>query len=722
MNLQKEASTCLKPDKKEEIKKVLSESQDMVGEKNQSEGVFHKIFRGYVPLNLLSSLKTEPEGEAKEKIEEYCHLIKIALRRNLSSLDCLLKGYGTNAEEVKYKQTALSEYNEEKAKIDDFENEAKNILNAPNSALKNWLHELNLTPANLSNAVLNPFQIDQEAYVPPEVLKRMSEIGLFKLKVPKKFNGLGLNQKEYDLVLRTLAHISGTLLALVSAHSTIGSAPLLMYGNEEQKSKYLSDVSKGQFLVAFGLTEPASGTDAVGKMQCTAKLSEDGKWWVVNGEKIYITNIHRSGLMYMMTKTDLGQALSVESMKPTVFIVELPFRITDSKEEINKKREELVKLGMRMSQPLDLMMIRGSNQAHITFENFKIPVDQVLGEVEGGAKVIFNGLNKGRAGFGASSAEAARFIFEAALTHASKREMFKAFGGKQSDLPQVKKYIARMAVAVSSLRAISDMTTALIQEHSENMNIIAECAAIKVLATEGSWDVANYSMRLWGGTGTMRGHNRGMELSFRDAWIGIVVEGVNEAMKQLVTGVGVQGVKNDADMIGRHFFALIKPFISFGKKEKVDDTKKKKKKFKPDFFKLFIPANIRLAAGMLHFEIGILSFSDALWIQYHAKILSLKTAELGLKYGNNMVVRQLELIRMSDIAMDLYSLSAVQIKLAKDRNNLPKSESIALERFVKTTKKRIRSNLSELRIGNQDDKEDTKVADFWINSPLLHQQ
>src|SRR3989338_10080208 len=272
--------------------------------------------------------------------------------------------------------------------------------------------------------------------------------------------------------------------------------------------------------------------------------------------------------MYMMAKTDLNQGLDVEAMKPTVFIVELPFRITDSKEEINKKREELAKIGMRMSLPLDLMMIRGSNQAHITFENFKIPVNQVLGEVEGGAKVIFNCLNKGRAGFGASSAEAARVIFEAALQHSVKREMFKAFGGKQSDLPQVKKYISHMAVTVSSLRVISDMTTALIQEHSESMNIIAECAAIKVLATEGSWDVATHSMRLWGGTGTMRGHNGGMELSFRDAWIGIIVEGVNEAMKQLVTGVGVQGVKNDADMIGRHFFALVKPFISLGKSKK----------------------------------------------------------------------------------------------------------------------------------------------------------
>ncbi len=696
--------------KKDEIKKVLNESQDMVGDKTHKEGIFHQIFRGYVPLTLLSNLKTELDGEKKEKIDAYCHLIQIALRRSTTTLNYLAKGYGTNLEEIKYKQTALMEYESEKKKLEETEKKVKSSLNDPSPAFKRWLDELRVNHDLLSNALVNPFEIDQNGYVPPEVLQRMSTIGLFKLKVPKQYGGLGFSQKEYDLVLQTLAHISGTLLAIISAHSTIGSAPLMLYGTEEQKSHYLKEVVLGKYLVAFGLTEPASGTDAIGKMKCIAKLSDDGKHWVVSGEKIYITNIHRSGLMYMMAKTDLGGSLSIDEMKPTVFIVELPFRITDSMDEINNKREELAKIGMRMSTPLDLMMIRGSNQAHITFDNFKIPVNQVLGEVEGGAKVIFNGLNKGRAGFGASSAEAARYIFEAALEHSTKREMFKAFGGKQSDLPQVKKYISRMATTVASLRAVSDTTTAIIQDYGDNMNIIAECAAIKILATEGSWDVATHALRLWGGTGTMKGHPGGMELSLRDAWIGIIVEGVNEAMKQLVTGVGVQSVKTDADTIAKHFLALLKPFSPSKKSE----SSKKKRKFVPDFWGSFIPAKWRLFYGMIRFECGNLSFSDALWIQYHTKILSLKTAVLGLKYGNNMVVRQLELIRMSDIAMDLYSLASVQIKLNHKSIEINEAEREALKRFVVITKKQIKKNLSELKIGNQDDKEDIKVADLWI--------
>ena len=697
---------------KDEIKKVLSESQDMVGDKNHSEGIFHKIFRGYLPLNILSSLKLELEGEQKYKIESYCGLLKIALRRNLESLDYLIKGYGTDSSDIKYKQTAFNEYKENKQIIDQYENTVREKLANPDKYLQYWLSELKLSSSDFSLQVVNPFEIDQAAYIPPNVLERMSKIGLFKLKIQKKYGGLGFSQKEYDLVLKTLAHLSGTLLAVISAHNTIGSAPLMMYGTEEQKNRYFKEIATGNYLVAFGLTEPTSGTDAIGKMKCIAKLSEDGKYWIVNGEKIYITNIHRSGLMYMMAKTDLGKDQKIQEMKPTVFIVELPFRITDSIEQITKHREELAKHGMKMSAPLDLMMIRGSNQAHITFDNFKVPVNSVLGEVEGGSKVIFNGLNKGRAGFGASSAEAARYIFESALNHAKKREMFEVFGGKQSDLPQIKKYIAKMAINVSALNAVSDMTTALIQEYGDNMNIIAECAAIKILATEGNWDVTNHAMRIWGGTGTMRGHSGGMELTFRDAWIGIIVEGVNEAMKQLVTGVGVQAVKNDADTIGRHFFSLIKPFISSKNK---DDGKKKKKKFTPDWFGLFLPANFRLMAGMLKFECGNLNFTDALWLQFYAKILSLKTALLGLKYGNNMVLRQLELIRMSDIAMNLYSIAAVQIRL-KSLENISPAEKEALKCFIVVTKKTVKEDLKELRINNENDINNTKVADLWIKS------
>lgn len=698
---------------KEEIKSVLKESQDMVGEKTLSEGIFHKIFRGYLPLTLLSNLNLEPRD--REKIETYCHLVDIALRRSKESLDFLIKGYGTNKDEIKNKKTANDEYEEEIKRLGEIEESLHLTLKNPSSALKNWLEELKIIAVDLNTAIVNPFEIDQNAYIPTEVLQRMGKIGLFRLKVPSKYGGLGFSQKEYDLVLRTLAHISGTLLAVVSAHSTIGSAPLMLYGTEEQKEHYLKEVSKGNYLCAFGLTEPTSGTDAVGKMKSTARLSDDKKYWIVNGEKIYITNIHRAGILYLMAKTNHGDDTPVEKMRPTVFIVELSFNIYDSKEDIEKKLKDLESQGMRMSKPLDLIDIRGSNQAHIVFENFKIPVDRVLGGVDDGSKVIFNGLNKGRAAFGASSAEAARFIFESALKRARRREMFKVFGGKQSDLPQVKIYIANLAVTASALRAVSDITSALIEKYGDEINIIAECAAIKILGTEGAWEAANYGMRIWGGTGTMRGHPGMMELAFRDAWIGIIVEGVNEAMKQLVAGVGVQAAKNDFETIVKHVLFVLNPFRAM----KADDLKKKKKKFTIDIFGSLIPAKLRLIGGLLRFETGKLTFSDALWLQWHTKSLALRTAIMGMVYGNKMVVKQIELIRMADIAMDLYALSAVMVSL-RINQNLSRAEIAALKRFIQITKEKVSQNLRALHIGNKNDKEDINVADLWINEAMLN--
>ena len=194
--------------KKEEINKMLQESQDMVGEKTIQEGVFQKIFRGYIPLDFLSLLNTVMNPEEKTKIDAYCLLLKIALRRNEKTLDYLLKGYGTDMDEIQFKETAYSEYKEEKEKLKNYEIFTEKTLKAPDLALAFWLGELKITPDTLSPALLNPFQIDQDAYVPEIVLNRMSQIGLFKMKVPKKYGGLGFSQKQYDLVLRTLAHIS----------------------------------------------------------------------------------------------------------------------------------------------------------------------------------------------------------------------------------------------------------------------------------------------------------------------------------------------------------------------------------------------------------------------------------------------------------------------------------------------------------------------------------
>src|SRR5262249_35282785 len=149
-----------------------------------------------------------------------------------------------------------------------------------------------------------------------------SDLGLYKLKIPQEYGGIGVSQKIYGKILEAFPDISASVGTVVSAHSTIGSAPLLMFGTPEQKNKYLREIAEGKYLAAFGLTEPRAGTD-LNKLETVAELSDDRSHWKLSGEKIFITNTPDSGVMYVVsgkTITRDPEGNKVE-LGPTVFIV-----------------------------------------------------------------------------------------------------------------------------------------------------------------------------------------------------------------------------------------------------------------------------------------------------------------------------------------------------------------------------------------------------------------
>ncbi|MBY0405624.1 MAG: acyl-CoA dehydrogenase family protein, partial [Cyanobacteria bacterium] len=675
------------------------------------------------------------------------------------------------------------------------EKQAQATLSKPSEKLQAWMKSLNITHGNLERPVLDANTIDREAYVPSQVLTRMKDLGLFKLKVPSEYGGLDLHQKEYHRVIREIPKLSGTLGALVSAHSTIGSAPLVLNGTKAQQEEYLPKIAEGNYLAAFGLTEPGAGTDTK-KLKTTATLSPDGKEWIINGEsgefgeKLYITNTHRSGVMFLMTKTDLGEhfgtpgdnamiakwlhtqvkskknpkgtlnefgdpvgtkyegatpwvldpkdrsgkatnfdyirakhpdrpwkSLSNKMLKESVIIVDLPFRITDTPDQRKEKMKDMADKGMVIADPLDLMMIRGSNQAFIRFNNFRVPVNKVLGGVgedvepllktlkenatrpavpgldwrkmtlngkplklDGagqGMTDVFNALNRGRAGFGPSYSGAVRAMLEESRRHAVQREMFDLYGGTQDKMPVIKKYLGEMAMKSAALDAVSELTSALIEERGDKMNIIDVSAAIKVISTEWNWDSAQLAMRILGGAGTKRGADNGMERNFRDAWIGLIVEGVNEAMKQVVVGVGATPALESKD-------ALLGTLFSF---KSYKTPIKSAKLVAGEFGKL----TRGMVPGFMS-EKGDLDRADARWIQSRSKQLWRKSSVWGARQGTNMMGRQNELIRLSDIALDLYSLAAVHLKLKKAQD-LPTEERTSLQEFINVTKRRIDKNL-----------------------------
>ncbi len=626
------------------VKKLMKKSGGMLG--TGDNGIFQEAAsRGVLRLNWLQkAFNNKLDPEAQKKITAYTKLISDGLRFSNTVVDDWLKGYGSTLTDIAPSLKKEAEYNLARWSLSD--SVALTRLQNPDCDVKEWMNNLNLKFENLNKALVNPFQIDEDIYIKPELLERMKDLGLFKLKISEQFGGLGLDQREYDKVIRTLIHTcSGTLAGVISAHSTLGSKPFEYYGDTQQKHYHLPRVAKGEGLVAFGLTERVSGTDAINNAATIAKLSPDGKKYVFNGSKVYITNVHRSNLLLIFAKVDDGGP----ELKPTVFIKELPFKLTDTQEELDAKRQELKKEGLYISKPLELSGIRGSNQAYIEFDKFELPlvnekgVSNLLGEVGEGTKVIFNSLNAGRAGFGSFCAEAAKMAFNLSLIEAIQRRRFDEHGGRLADLPQIKRYIAEMAIRTEALDAAVELTTNLIDTFP-HMNIIAECAAIKALSTEEAWKVAQTAARTFGGQSLMKGYP--IELIMRDMWVPLIVEGVNEALKQHLVGVSAKPAMK----------AGINPI-----------------------------AISKLGITRLKYESGGLSLADTWWLQRKTKSFSARVAMFGLFNGAKTAIKQKELLAFADEAIEIYQSAAVLLKL-QDKN-LPEHKRLALEQYIKNVKR-----------------------------------
>ncbi|MBI3308456.1 MAG: acyl-CoA dehydrogenase family protein [Candidatus Melainabacteria bacterium] len=626
------------------VKKLMAKSGGMLG--TGQNGIIQEATSGGVLrldwLEEAADNKLSPDSE--RRINAYRGLVTDSLRLKNDVVINWLKGYGSSPDDIAPNLQQEYEYN--CARWMASNNAALARLQDPSTDVRGWMNDLNLKLDNLKEALVNPFQIDEEIYIRPELLERMRDLGLLRLKIPAKYGGLGFNQREYDKVIRTIIHTySGTLSGMVSAHSTLGSKPFEYYGDFMQKGYHLPRIARGDGLVSFALTERGSGTDAIDNAATIAKLSPDGKSYKLNGSKIYITNTHRSSLMLIFAKVDDGGP----ELKPTVFIKELPFRLTDSAEELEAKRQALKEEGLYISKPLELSGIRGSNQAYIEFHDLEIPlvneagVSNILGEIGEGTKVIFNSLNAGRAGFGSFCAEAAKGAFQMAVFEAIQRRRFDQFGGRLADLPQIKSYISEMAIRTEALDAAVELTTNLIDTFP-HMNIIAECAAIKALSTEEAWNVSTMAARIFGGQGLMKGYP--IELMMRDMWVPIIVEGVNEALKQHLVGVGA------------------KPAM----KAQTSPT-----------------AGVGLITSRLKYKSGSLNFDDMWWLQRKTKSYSARALALGLTNGKKTMLKQEELLALADEAIEIYQAAAVLLKLRDE--SLPEYRKLALRQFIDNLQK-----------------------------------
>ena len=360
----------------------------------------------------------------------------------------------------------------------------------------------------------DPDQIDREGEIPDDVIEGLAALGAFGIKIPREYGGLGLSQQTYSRAAALIGSYCGNISALLSAHQSIGvPQPLLLFGTEEQKSQFLPRVAGGE-ISAFALTETGVGSDPA-RMATTAEPTEDGKYFILNGEKLWCTNGTRANLLVVMAKTPPKVVKGKKRDQITAFIVETKTP------------------GVTVTHRCHFMGLRALYNAVIRFDNVKVPAENIIGSEGSGLRVALTTLNTGRITLPAMCIGLTKRALEMAKGWANERVQWGAPIGKHA---AVADKIARMASTSFAIEAMTYLTSALVDQKKTDIRV--EAAMSKLFGTEAAWDIVDDSMQVLGGRGyetadslRARGEKPYMiERAMRDSRINRIFEGSTEIM------------------------------------------------------------------------------------------------------------------------------------------------------------------------------------------------
>ena len=361
---------------------------------------------------------------------------------------------------------------------------------------------------------LDPDEVDATRSIPRDVLEGLRDMGIFRMKVPSEYGGLGLSQVNYNRVLQAIASYCGSTAVLVSAHQSIGvPQPLKMFGTDAQKAKYFRMIQGGA-LTAFALTENGVGSDPA-RMTTKAELSEDGRYYTLSGEKLWTTNGPIAQLLVVMAQTKPRVIRGREKRQITAFIVE-----ADSP-------------GVEVVHRCDFMGLRAIHNGVIRFNNVRVPAENILWGEGLGLKLALRTLNTGRLTLPAACAGIGKQCLSIARQWGSEREQWgRAIGKHEAGSDK----IASIAAATFAMEAVTWLTS---HWADEGRDIRVEAAMAKLFCSEASWEVIDHTMQLRGGRGYERAESlraRGetpwpVERMMRDGRINRIIEGTTDIMR-----------------------------------------------------------------------------------------------------------------------------------------------------------------------------------------------
>jgi acyl-CoA dehydrogenase family member 9 len=511
---------------------------------------------------------------------------------------------------------------------------------------------------------------DREAEQPAEFIQGLRDLGLFGLIIPEEHGGLGLSNGGYARVLSQSSSHDSSVSLTIGAHSSIGMKGILLFGTAEQKARYLPKLASGEMIAAFCLTESGAGSDAA-SIRTLAVKNADGSW-LLNGEKIWITNGGIADLYTVFART------SSAAGKVTAFVVEAAWP------------------GVSHGQHEDKMGIRASSTTTVSFADVRIPAGNVL-DMEGkGFKVAMAILNNGRTGLGGGAVGGMKALIALATQQAQVR---KQFDTRIAEFGLIREKIAQMSVDCFAAESVVWMVAHYIDSGVEDYSV--EAAMSKVFASEALQRSAYEALQIAAGSGFMRDYP--YEQITRDCRILTIFEGTNEVLRLYIA---LSGLKDLSKSLGELKAAVDDIFNNFIKGFGVLTDYAEKRLTRAtgvgrDKILTRLPEALREPAGI-----------------YERYTLELAKAcdFLLRKHGKSIADRQHDLKRVADIGIDLFvglcvlSRAATLSKLPGD----PGAEAVAAARiFAQQAKRRMANNVR--RIARNEDEEMNRLAEFILD-------